>query len=301
MGTKKAEQNKMKAYTLKYKRWVLGILVLLYLFIAQSCSDDNEEKYFNIAFKEGNGYVSNSAALPYKDTAKVGIHVDYILNDSFCLIIKKNGLEDLRLKEKRLNIELYFIKQYQQEERYTFEVIGDAGYTDSLTLKLTLENNIYTDTFSLSTQYDTIDTNSFYSASSVTAYSLPDAYDKQGDVDLFLFYDDVEDALVLASPAAIQQDSIFDDSTDVRFWDTKNQSLIHYSALSEADYDSIKTDSVLIFGFDASACTDRLTDFNPGDIIAFYTISDIYGLLKVLDVDADNRDATIRFAIKVQD
>ena len=127
-------------------------------------------------------------------------------------------------------------------------------------------------------------TDGFYSFNNEQTYSLEDASTNQATIDLLCFYEEGKNDISLSSPGANITD-IFDATYDPATWtvqDTTWFTQVDETVFTEAMFAELTLDSEEIVSlFDAENPKRKAKLLQPGDIYAFQTEDNYYGLFRV--------------------
>jgi hypothetical protein len=173
----------------------------------------------------------------------------------------------------------------------TFIIVDDMGLEYSHMYTIIVDGQI--DSYSITLgSYENYIYGSFFAALTADGmvYTKDEAEANQEEVDIVYFYGDTYNA-TLASPADDDAITVY----NIGGWAILNETLLHESL---ADFDNIGTALQVKDAYDNAAGASKVFDLGTPDVIAFKTVDDKYGLLKITDVIA-GAAGTIAFEVKV--
>ncbi len=145
---------------------------------------------------------------------------------------------------------------------------------------------------------------SFFATSNGTVYTQAQAKANDSLVDLVYYYGATNKATI-ANPTDADAATIFDNpTTGLQTWTKKNNTELRATILTADIFNTISADSTLTKLYTASAIGSALTDATDlavGDVIAFKTVKNKQGFLKVVTIIENNSNADyITVDVKVQ-
>lgn len=147
---------------------------------------------------------------------------------------------------------------------------------------------------------------SFYATTTGTVYTQALAKTNAASVD-FLYYYGATNKATLAAPNDAPAATIFDNATNgLQTWSVKNATEIRATLLDAASFDVIVADSTLTDVYDlvaTGAAATSSTDLAVGDVIAFKTVGNKKGFVKVVAIVENGTTATgdyLKVDVKVQ-
>lgn len=140
----------------------------------------------------------------------------------------------------------------------------------------------------------------FYSVSLDKTYTMSQAADNAGTVDIFCFYEaETGNNIALASPGS-GIDGIFtgDDMPDN--WTTKNTTYFFMTTLTATQFEAVQDGDALIgTSFDADNARRKAKDVQVGQVWAFKTQAGTYGLLLATEV-TQGTSGTVTFKVRTK-
>lgn len=145
---------------------------------------------------------------------------------------------------------------------------------------------------------------SFFATSNGTVYTQAQAKANDSLVDLLYYYGATNKATI-ANPTDASAATIFDNATTgLQTWVVKNNTQLRSTLLTAEMFNAISADSTLTKLYTASAIGTALTattDLAAGDVIAFKTVKNKSGFLKVVNIVENNGNADyITVDVKIQ-
>jgi hypothetical protein len=145
-------------------------------------------------------------------------------------------------------------------------------------------------------------TGSSFASVDGTVYTLDQAKINADKVD-FLYYYGATNHATLAAPDDAEAATVFNEGENaLSTWAVKNPTRFKTTTLSSADFDAIQSSSQLVTA--ATLPTQpNLSDANDlavGDVLAFKTVDETFGLIRIDAIDGANNAGTIEITVKVQ-
>lgn len=283
-------------------------MVLFAGLLFTGCSKDEDEPVLpSVSFKQDAGYVYENTTAAFGDTLRFGITAQSNGKDALVKVsIYANGLQvvDSTINTQSFSAEYYTVKGAADSEEWSFMATDIAGNSFTRTLTITgsfgqLDSYV---TVLLGAQ-DNVDTESFLSLSNnqATTYFQAVAFQHQGDIDMFCFYENTashQNMMTLASPGA-GITGIFTGNSSPDNYTTKNTTFFVKTDLTPTQFDAIQNDGVVQASFDNDNKFKKAKVLTAGDVYSFRLENGKYGLLKVISVDGEET-GTLTIAIKVQ-
>lgn len=290
--------------------------VLSYMFIGCEEEDDKSYPPPQIQFITESGFVYQDTTLMLGDSARIGIsaktnsnepltHFNYtIIQDDTNITSIDTGIYTNNFRYQKL-----ITKGISYEETWQFYV-RDRDSRKSEVISITLKKDsasifgeiIHIPSIVFGAQNNNSE-KSFYSLSTQQLYSLDEAFNNQGKIDLLCFFDDEGDENTVSSPGANINESVFPGPHGLINWDTRNTTrFVEMEELSAADFDACSNDSLILANtFTFSSGKRKAKNLVPGDIYSFVTgIGERKGLFKVIDVQGQD-EGIVEIAIKMQE
>ncbi len=147
---------------------------------------------------------------------------------------------------------------------------------------------------------------SFFSTSNGTVYTQAQAKTNASSVD-FLYYYGATNKATIAAPNDAPAATIYDNATTgLQTWSVKNATELRGTLLTADLFNAITADSTLTKMYDNFAlgtAATSATDLAEGDVIAFKTVGNKKGFVKVVSIVENGTTATgdyIKVDVKVQ-
>ncbi len=147
---------------------------------------------------------------------------------------------------------------------------------------------------------------SFFATSTGTVYTQALAKTNAASVD-FLYYYGATNKATLAAPNDAPAATIYDNATNgLQTWSVKNATEIRETMLTADIFNAVAADSTLTQLYDAAAigaAATSATDLAVGDVVAFKTVGNKKGFIKVVAIVENGTTATgdyIKVDVKVQ-
>jgi hypothetical protein len=141
----------------------------------------------------------------------------------------------------------------------------------------------------------------FYSVSENKQYAMDEAFNNQGVVDIFCFFEGerAPNNIAFASPGS-GIDGIFTGDHAPENWTTQNTTYFCSTTLTVAQFDALEeTDQLIVSSFNQDNAYRKAKDLKVDDIYSFKTQAGAYGLFKVTAVvQGETGSATVEFKIK---
>jgi hypothetical protein len=143
-------------------------------------------------------------------------------------------------------------------------------------------------------------TGGFYSVAENKVYTMDDAYQNQGAIDIFCFYEAANgNNITIASPGS-HITGIFTGTSSVENWTTLNTTHFTKTTLTVEQFDALaETDQLIETSFDTTNNFRKAKDLKIDDIYAFQVEAGTYGIFKVTDVVQDST-GSVTFEVKVK-
>ncbi len=141
----------------------------------------------------------------------------------------------------------------------------------------------------------------FYSVSENKVYTMDNAFNHQGAIDIFCFFEAKKAAnnIAVASPGT-GVDGIFTGSTAPENWTTQNTTFFCATTLTVAQFDALEeTDQLIVSSFVEDNAYRKAKDLKVDDIYSFKTAAGTYGLFKVTAV-VQGSTGSVTFEVKVK-
>lgn len=195
---------------------------------------------------------------------------------------------------------LYSFKPKRMKKIYYLMMIALAGIFVFQACEKDEEETPDVKTVNLGAQ-ENASTAGFYSVSENKAYTMDNAYNNQGAIDIFCFYEAKKAAnnIAVASPGT-GVDGIFSGSKAPENWTTQNTTFFCATTLTVAQFDALEeTDQLIVTSFVEDNAYRKAKDLKVNDIYSFKTESGAYGLFKVTQV-VQGSTGSVTFEVKVK-
>jgi hypothetical protein len=140
----------------------------------------------------------------------------------------------------------------------------------------------------------------FYSVSLDKRYTMSQAADNSGAIDIFCFFEaETGNNIALASPGSGITD-IFSGDDMPENWTEKNTTFFFLTSLTAAQFESVQDGDALIeTSFDADNARRKAKDVQTGSVWAFKTQDGTYGLLHATAV-TQGTNGTVTFLVRTK-
>ncbi|MBN2729003.1 MAG: hypothetical protein JXR53_07245 [Bacteroidales bacterium] len=284
----------------------LLIILSVFLVAFSSCKKDDGKKIpptLKVTFSNGSE-LSDTAA---QAGQSIIIQVEGIAGSEnityFSLLSNGEHVLDSGLNSESFVSQRVIVKSTDSLEKYTI-LIRDKNFQETrldfnISLLPTLVyGNIRTLTFELGAQSNTT-LGSFYDLFANQVYTLSEAYNNQGSVQMLYFYDPSEESTI-ASPNANIDSTIFGGTYQLPNWATRNEIRYVLLTITQQDFDQCQNDSLIIANlFQYDTGKRKAKYLTPGDIYEF-SHQGRYGIFYVNAVSGTNT-GTINVTIKIQE
>jgi hypothetical protein len=252
-------------------------------------------------------------------TATIGAGDSVTIN---CAITDQNNLKDVVISEvigsgSSSQLESYSLSGKTDQFNYTYHVpsvtvgsqivltftIDDASNTQTATTTITVgaaSSDINSYSAVLRGSYADPSAGSFYSSSTNTVYTVSTANQNQSAVDMVFFYGSTNQyTLAAPSDGSFGTSSNQISSLGIQNWTTKNVTNFKFTSLT--DFSSITKAADIANAYNnASGSSDTKANMlAQGDIFAFQTAGNKYGLCKVVDETGGNTSGQGEMHIQV--
>jgi len=140
----------------------------------------------------------------------------------------------------------------------------------------------------------------FYSVSLDKTYTMSQAADNSASIDIFCFYEaETGNNIALASPGSGIRD-IFTGDDIPDNWTTKNTTYFFLTTLTQTQFEAVQNGDALIeTSFDSENARKKAKDVQVGQVWAFKTQDETYGLILATAV-TQGADGTVTFLVKTR-
>ena len=286
------------------------VLIILFSFIV-SCKNDNDNgSPPTIHLKTDSGYVHSDTTELIGKIFKVGIVAakgDANITN-FMIKIAGSNTEtylDSGLNSPGFNITKYLVKGVNSQDVWTFIVRDKTGKSASISIKIKADSNSHygsvltIPSIIMGAQNDTT-TGSFCDIKTASVYNLTQAYASQDSIDFCYYYDFLQgEDNTIASPGANIDASVFTGQYALANWTILNTTRFLATTLTQADFDGVVNDSLLIASFNYPLSKRKAKNLVAGNIYSFETTKSKFGLFRVLSVTGTDA-GTVEIMIKIQ-
>jgi len=296
---------------MKHKIIISCIFTLIVVSFILSCRKDHDAGAPpTLHFKIDSGYVSSDTTALIGKTFRIGLVA--VRGDpnitNFIIKITTGSTQtylDSGLNSPGFNIDKYLTKGVSPEETWTFIVRDKEGGSASISLKISADSNsVYGAVVTIPSiifgAQNNSSVGSFYNLKNENIYDLPNAFLIQDSIDLCYYYDFLQaEDNVISSPAATIDSTVYPGPYTLANWTIRNETRFMKTTLTEADFNSVANDSLLIATYYFPSSKKKAKNLATGDIYSFKTSAGKLGLFRVLDVNGTDA-GTVEIAIKVQ-
>ncbi len=221
----------------------------------------------------------------------------------FSLISNGEHVLDSGLNAESFSSQRIIVKSIDSLEQYTILVRDKNFQQTSISFNLnllptTVYGNIRTITVELGAQ-DHSSLGGFYNLFGQQVFTLPDAFNNQDSVQMYYYYDAVDENTI-ASPNANIDTTITGSTYGFSNWTTRNEIRYVKLSITQQDFDNCQHDSTIIanlFQYDTGKRKSK--NLIPGDIYEF-SHDGRYGIFYVNNV-VGTTAGTINITIKIQE
>jgi len=239
-----------------------------------------------------------------------------------CTITDQNTLKDVVISEvigtgSSSQLESYSLSGKSYQFNYTYHIpavvagtsivltftVDDASNTQTATTTITVgatASDINSYSAVLLGSYADPNAGSFYGSSTNTVYTVSSANSNQSAVDMVFFYGSTNQyTLAAPSDASFGTNSNQISSLGIQNWTTKNNTSFKFTNLT--DFSSITKAADIANAYtNATGSSDtKVNMLSAGDIFAFQTAGNKYGLCKVVDETGGNTSGQGEMHIQV--
>ncbi len=132
-------------------------------------------------------------------------------------------------------------------------------------------------------------------------YTLDMAKANSDKIDFLYFYG-ATNLATLAAPDDADAATVFTGANGLDTWDVLNPTKFKTTTLSSADFDAITSSSqlVTVAVLPTQPNLSKANDLSVGDVLAFKTVEEKFGLIRVDAINGANNAGTIEITVKVQ-
>jgi hypothetical protein len=140
----------------------------------------------------------------------------------------------------------------------------------------------------------------FYAVGENSTYTMSQAADSPGLIDIFCFYEaETGNNIALAAPGT-GITGIFTGDDAPENWTIKNTTFFFQTTLTEEQFNAVQNGDMLIeTSFDSENARRKAKDLQAGQVWSFHTEDDIYGLLLVSVVN-QGANGSVTFFVKTK-
>jgi hypothetical protein len=287
----------------------LCLILLAGSVVFTGCNKDDSVVLPTVLLKSGTSYISANSQAAYGDTLRFGITAKSNGSDAlvkFTVYANEQKILDSTINSQNFVIDITSKKSILDTEVWKFVITDIAGNegTNSVTITGSFGQINTHAAITLGAQNNTtIESFLSYSNSTAVKYFQAAAFNHQGDIDMFCFYEysvDHPNYMTLAAPGS-NISGIFSGATAPSNYATKNLTFFEKTTLTAAQFDAVSNDAVILASFDPNPSLKRkkASVLSVGDVYAFLLQSGRYGLLKVTAVTGVE-DGSLQMDVKIQ-
>lgn len=284
------------------------IFQLVFLLVMFSCTEkDGEGLGPTIQLIQENGYISSDTSISPGQMMHFAIEAnkgDFDITQ-FLIQVKGDTIQtwfDTGLYTPQLKWYGSFTKSFNDDEEWEFIVRDRFSHSISTTILITndsLQSHGEIETYSqieLGAQNNML-LGGFFSLFNQLTYEPEEAKANQEIIDMVFYFG--EDEHTMASPGANIEDGIFEENLSPIDWDIRNTTRYLKTELSNAEFDAIVNDSVLLVSYIEGEGKRKAKNLADGGVFSFKTQDSKFGLFKVNEV-IDTEEGNINIDIKIQ-
>ncbi len=287
---------------------IMAVVVsLLAFFVLPSCKkkDTNPPQIF---FSTGSTYVYKDSVMATGCNFKVEINAQTGGDANITNFIIRNEHDgivtsyfDTGMNNETIKISKILTKSIYDSEKWTFIVIDKNGKNASISFITTKDPSsqygpIKHFDATMGAQSSTL-FGSFLSLNSGFTFFQDSAFAHQDSIEMLYYYDAIgTDANSIASPNANIDPSVYTGSTGLANWTIKNETRYYKTTLTYADFNAATNDSLLLISYSEINGKRKAKNLVSGDIYAFKTAHNKYGLFyvnQVMGLDTGNISVNI--------
>ncbi len=132
-------------------------------------------------------------------------------------------------------------------------------------------------------------------------YTLDQAKLNSAKVDFLYFYG-ASNLATLAAPDDADAATIFTGANGLSTWTVKNATRFKTTTLSSADFDAIQSSSQIVTAatLPTQPNLSKSNDLSVNDVLAFKTVGEKFGLIRIDAINGANNAGTIEITVKIQ-
>jgi hypothetical protein len=291
---------------------VIALLLIIPSIVNISCKKDADDKGAppTLRLKTDSGYVHSDTVILIGKTFKVGLIAtkgDANITN-FEIKIATDTTEtylDSGLNSSGFIIDKYLTKGVSTLEVWTFIIRDKNGNATSISLKIKADpNSVYGPVMTIPSiimgaQHDTT-VGSFADLKNDKVHTLAQAFTIQDSIEMCYYYDFLQgEDYEIASPNANIDASVYTGPYALANWTIKNETRYLKTTLTEAMFDGVTNDSLLIATYNVPLSKRKAKNLVASDIYSFKTITGKFGLFRVLNVTGTDA-GTVEIMVKMQ-
>ncbi len=267
----------------------------LIIFLLSSCKK-KENTPPRIYLTATSGYVYKDSLMAVGKNFKVELNAEFGGDANITNIIIRNEHDgiitnyfDTGINNESIKISKILTKSVYDSEKWTFIAIDKNGGNASVSFITSKDpasqfGPVRHLDATMGAQSSTL-FGSFLSLNSGQYFFLDSAFGHQDSIEMCYYYDITStDANTIASPNANIDPSIYTGSSSLANWTVKNETRYYKTTLTYADLTTAANDSLLLVAYSEPDGKRKAKNLVGGDIYAFKTAHNKYGLFHVQQV-----------------
>lgn len=304
------------------KTIIIAGIIFIAGFIFISCSKDDEKEKtppalsFKSGIQTGTGlhYITKDTTITISSGFVFGIKASITSGENLKRLYVKGVFEnsgtprefDTTFSSSSISYD-YKLFAYPSPgaEDFTFTVWDDNETATTTTITITTEPaapdiKVYENVI-LGDQ-DNNTAGSFFASDEGMVYMQAEAKTNQERID-FLYYNDGVNFASIAAPNDTYAGVIYNNATTgLQTWTTLNPTKFKVTTLTNNNFNAITTSAQIVTASILPTQPNQMdiNNLEDGDILAFETAGDIYGLIRIDEIIATGDDRTIKLTVKIQ-
>lgn len=292
----------------------LGAIMLTSAALLTSCTSDNTvDTPPTVNFVAGAGFISEDATLTVNTPFQVKILAEAnATSQSKIESLKVTRVFDLQssdttyggFNDATLSLTISFPGVPQTGvESIEFKVTDKDGFSSTISLQITWETAaggpIDTWEMRILGSWNNVDTGSSFASINGNVYKLNEAFANQTLIDFMYWWAESTHSATLGAPNDTNAAKVFNSGAyKLENWTTLNSTKFKTTTVSSAAFDAI-ADATDCIDIATGADLTRIADLDPGEVIAFVTVTNKHGLVRVKS-KVDGSAGSITIDIKVE-
>jgi hypothetical protein len=292
----------------------LGAIMISGVTLLTSCTEENPaDTPPTVSFVAGAGFISDDATLTVNTPFEVKILAEANATSgskiSSLKVTRVFGLQSSDttysgFNDATLTMTISFPGVSQTgDENIEFKVTDKDGFSSTISLLITWETAaggpIDTWEMRILGSWNNADTGSSFASINGNVYKLNEAFVNQPLIDFMYWWAESTHSATLGAPNDTNAAKVFNTGAyKLENWTTLNSTKFKTTTVSSAAFDAI-TDATDCIDIATGADLTRIANLDPGEVIAFVTVTNKHGLIRVKS-KVDGSSGSITIDIKVE-